>query len=91
MIENILLLAYVPLAASLVAHKTWGLAGVWVLVVSLLWGRFHFDKPALPKPREFTKKQASSSLTGPSDTKGMVVLAYVPLMLSLGVHFLTGK
>jgi len=84
--ENILLLAFMPLAASLFAAHSYGFLAVWALVVFLLWNKFNVHRTVAPEPLRIS----------PSDRKQfgndeIALLAYIPLAASLFYHFFVVK
>ena len=81
MIENALLLAYLPLAAALVATKVYGWAAASLLAFALLYNDMH-QTIKVPEPikRKVTMKQ------NPIPIEKVIAFAYVPLIFSLVSH-----
>ena len=84
---NIVLLSYLPLAASLASVKeTWGLLAIWILAVYLLWNSIGVDEIKVPSPLIRKKKKTTTS--NEVETYYMMALAYVPLVISIAGYSL---
>jgi hypothetical protein len=80
--QNIVLLAYFPLMASLLIVSDFGIIKVWLLTFSLLvWGRLGFTKSPLPKPLGIKSNKDS-----PEEMIPVIALAYVPMLVSVVAH-----
>ena len=87
MARNVLLLAYMPLSAALIATHTYGLAAVVLLSSYLLWNDFHKQTP-VPKPLQRTTSGKKSKDEVPFTA--IVAMAYIPLMAALISHNSSG-
>jgi hypothetical protein len=81
MIENILLLAYLPLAAALFATKVYGWGAVTLLAFSLLYNDMHHS---VQVPESLKRKLTVKK--NPIPMEAVIAMAYVPLAVSLISH-----
>lgn len=78
---NILVLAFLPLMSMLVATKVYGWAAVTLFGSYLMWNDFH-SSVKVPKP--LGKRKPSKN--APFPVEAMILLAYLPLAVSLISH-----